>query len=68
MKSATEGQGLGSNGKAAIRPYTPISKHDTIGEMHLLIKSYKDGVISKHIHSLKPGDELAIKGPIPKCA
>jgi len=35
----------------------------------LLIKKYEKGVISKYVHErLKPGDTLAIKGPIPKFA
>ena len=34
--------------------------------MDLLIKQYKGGPMSTHIHNLKPGDTLDIKGPIPK--
>jgi cytochrome-b5 reductase len=30
------------------------------------VKQYKDGPMSNHIHSLKPGDSLDIKGPLPK--
>ncbi|EEB89924.1 hypothetical protein MPER_11931, partial [Moniliophthora perniciosa FA553] len=53
-------------GKPIIRPYTPISPADQPGELTLLIKRYDQGNASKHIHSLKEGDTLAIKGPIPK--
>ncbi|ESK96137.1 cytochrome-b5 reductase [Moniliophthora roreri MCA 2997] len=49
-----------------IRPYTPISPPDQPGELTLLVKRYDQGNASKHIHSLKEGDTLAIKGPIPK--
>jgi cytochrome-b5 reductase len=53
-------------GKPIIRPYTPISAPDVPGELTLLVKKYENGNASKHIHSLKPGDKLAMKGPIPK--
>ena len=55
-----------ANGKPVIRPYTPISRSDTPGELTFLIKKYDNGLASKYIHGLKPGDKLAIKGPIPK--
>lgn len=48
------------------RPYTPISKESDKGFFDLLIKKYPDGKMSSHIHSLKPGDLLEVKGPIPK--
>jgi cytochrome-b5 reductase len=54
-------------GNLAMRAYTPISNPDQEGELVLLIKKYENGVISKYVHErLKPGDTLAIKGPIPK--
>jgi cytochrome-b5 reductase len=54
-------------GNLAVRAYTPISDPDQEGELVLLIKKYENGVISKYVHErLKPGDTLAIKGPIPK--
>lgn len=55
-----------AKGKAIIRPYTPTSHPDLPGELHFLIKRYDAGNASKHIHSLKEGDSLAIKGPILK--
>ena len=51
----------GSRG-VVIRPYTP--SHTTIGYLELVIKEYSDGKMSKHIHSLKPGDRLEFKGPV----
>jgi len=57
---------IGENGKPVIRPYTPISSNDDKGHWDLLVKVYEKGVMSKHLGSLKPGDELEVKGPIPK--
>ncbi|KAJ7269360.1 hypothetical protein B0H12DRAFT_1249740 [Mycena haematopus] len=53
-------------GNPVIRPYTPVSAADNTGELAFLIKKYETGVMSKYIHTLKPGDSLKIKGPIPK--
>ncbi|KAJ7116842.1 cytochrome-b5 reductase [Mycena crocata] len=53
-------------GNPVVRPYTPVSAADNTGELAFLIKRYDTGVMSKHIHSLKVGDSLSIKGPIPK--
>ncbi|KAF8913182.1 cytochrome-b5 reductase [Gymnopilus junonius] len=55
-----------AKGKPIIRPYTPVSRSDHPGELVLLVKEYDTGNMSKYIHSLKEGDTLAIKGPIPK--
>lgn len=54
------------NGKNVIRPYTPVSDPDQQGVFELVIKVYDKGLMSKHIHSLKPGNTLAVKGPITK--
>ena len=32
--------------------------------LDLAVKVYPEGKMSKHIHSLKPGDTLDFKGPI----
>jgi cytochrome-b5 reductase len=53
-------------GNPIIRPYTPISPSDLQGDLVLLIKRYESGNMSKHIHTLSPGDKLSIKGPILK--
>ncbi|KAI6012617.1 hypothetical protein F5J12DRAFT_819203 [Pisolithus orientalis] len=55
-----------ANGKPMARPYTPISPSDLEGELSFLIKKYETGNVSKYIHSLSPGDTLAVKGPLPK--
>lgn len=60
--------GKKSDGKPnyVIRPYTPISPPDSQGYFDLMIKIYPEGKMSQHIGSLKPGDTLEVKGPIPK--
>ncbi|KAJ1967316.1 hypothetical protein IWQ62_001940 [Dispira parvispora] len=54
--------------KVVVRPYTPVSEENTRGHFDLVIKRYENGNMSKHIASLKPGDKLDVKGPIPKYA
>ncbi|ORX53078.1 ferredoxin reductase-like protein [Hesseltinella vesiculosa] len=49
-----------------IRPYTPTSTEETKGYVDFIVKVYPDGKMSKHIHNLKVGETLDIKGPIPK--
>lgn len=53
-------------GEPMHRPYTPISASDLEGELIFVIKKYETGNVSKHIHSLKAGDTLKIKGPLAK--
>ena len=55
-----------AKGEPMHRPYTPISASDLEGELVFIIKKYETGNVSKHIHSLKTGDTLKIKGPLPK--
>jgi len=57
---------IGEDGKQVIRPYTPVSSNDDKGHWDLLVKVYEKGIMSKHLGSLKPGDTLDVKGPIPK--
>jgi len=66
MKPTIEGQGLDSKGKPAIRPYTPITQPNTKGHMDFLIKKYDGGAFTTHLFDLKPGQEIAFKGPLPK--
>ncbi|CAM4771431.1 unnamed protein product [Rotaria magnacalcarata] len=54
------------DGKEIIRPYTPTSRPNTIGELEFVVKNYPNGLMSKHIHGMKMGDNIQIKGPIPK--
>ncbi|KAJ2726805.1 hypothetical protein GGI07_000316 [Coemansia sp. Benny D115] len=57
---------VGNDEKPTIRPYTPVSPQDARGYFDLVVKRYPTGKMSNHIHSLAPGEELQIKGPIPK--
>jgi len=52
------------DGKDIFRPYTPIFQKN--GEITLLIKDYKEGTMSKHFTTLKQGDVIELKGPLPK--
>ncbi|KAJ3274645.1 hypothetical protein HDV01_002487 [Terramyces sp. JEL0728] len=61
--------GVKADGKPnnVIRPYTPIEDPaQKTDYFDLIIKCYPDGKMTKHIHSLKVGDQLEIKGPNPK--
>lgn len=48
-----------------LRPYTPISDADEHGNLQLLIKQYPNGAASTYMHSLRPGQELTVRGPMP---
>lgn len=52
--------------KPTIRPYTPISDPEEKGTLELLVKKYQNGPMSEHLHDMKVGETLSIKGPIPK--
>ncbi|KAI8903678.1 hypothetical protein DFJ77DRAFT_441879 [Powellomyces hirtus] len=62
--------GTKDNGKpnVVIRPYTPVEDpaDGYTGHFDMIIKQYPNGPMSTHIWSLKPGDTLDVKGPIPK--
>jgi cytochrome-b5 reductase len=34
--------------------------------MDLIVKKYKGGKMSEHVHNMEPGQQLEMKGPIPK--
>lgn len=46
-----------------IRYYTPTSSNDDLGHFDLVIKVYPKGKMSKHIDTMKIGDELEVAGP-----
>ena len=52
------------DGNMVIRAYTPTSRSDTTGHFDLLIKSYEMGKLSQHMHALKPGDSMEVRGPV----
>lgn len=52
------------NGKTVSRSYTPTSlDHESPGYFELLVKTYPEGNISKHIGDLKLGDKVKVSGP-----
>ncbi|KAI6866816.1 hypothetical protein KC323_g3788 [Hortaea werneckii] len=48
-----------------LRPYTPIHDRSEPGILQLLVKQYPQGVASSYMHSLVPGSQLTVRGPIP---
>lgn len=46
-----------------VRSYTPISSDEDHGHFDLMIKSYPQGNISKHMGGLSVGDTMKVKGP-----
>lgn len=51
-------------GKDEIRYYTPISNQFDEGFFDILVKSYKDGKVSKYFATLTPGQKVLFKGPV----
>ncbi|KAL3233464.1 NADH-cytochrome b5 reductase 1 [Nakaseomyces bracarensis] len=52
------------DGKTVSRSYTPTSlDHESAGYFELLVKTYPEGNISKHIGDLKIGDKVKVSGP-----
>ena len=47
------------------RPYTPIHDLDERGILELLVKKYPNGRASGYLHTLTPGQELTVRGPLP---
>ena len=65
--SVREGETVGIDaGEDVIRPYTPITLNDAKGHFELLVKAYSQGVVSRFMADLAPGDSLEFRGPIPK--
>lgn len=48
-----------------IKSYTPLDSK-TIGFFDLLIKKYPDGSLTPKLFELNIGDQISVKGPIPK--
>lgn len=57
---------IGENGKDVVRPYTPVSDTEDRGFFDLVVKTYPQGVMSKHLSTLNPGDKIDFKGPFLK--
>lgn len=52
------------DGAKVMRAYTPTSRIDQVGYFDLLIKSYEYGKMSSHLHSLKAGSIVEVRGPV----
>lgn len=59
---------VGQDGKEVMRPFTPISSSSDAGHIELLVKKYPNGKMGNYLFSLKPGDEVLMKGPYQKIA
>ena len=51
-------------GKPVMRAYTPTSRTDQKGYFDLLVKTYEFGKMSSHLHTLKVGSSLDVRGPV----
>lgn len=49
--------------KEVVRSYTPISSDVNPGYFDLMIKSYPQGNISRHLATLTVGDKMKVRGP-----
>lgn len=49
--------------KKVVRYYNPINPRYDEGHLDIIVKSYKDGQLSKHFASLTPGEFIEFKGP-----
>lgn len=43
-----------------------LTIEDAKGYVDLLVKKYPDGPMSTHLHNMTPGQQLSVKGPLPK--
>ena len=53
--------GQDAEGKAVVRPYTPVSTNEMVGQFELMVKIYENGILSSHLDSMVIGDKLAFK-------
>lgn len=51
------------DGKEIVRSYTPITNDEVTGYFDLLIKTYEQGNISRHVESKEVGETVNIRGP-----
>ncbi|CDK28638.1 unnamed protein product [Kuraishia capsulata CBS 1993] len=56
------------DGKDEIRFYTPVSGQYDEGFFDILVKSYKDGTVSKYFAGLKEGQSVSFRGPVGRMA
>ena len=51
---------------ATIRAYTPLSEGSSTGTLHVLVKIYPDGAMTRGLDSLPLGHAVEFKGPVGK--
>jgi cytochrome-b5 reductase len=56
----------GKDGEEVVRPYTPISRLHQLGYFEVLVKNYKNSKMGSHLHALKIGQSIEVKGPYVK--
>ncbi|KAJ2334795.1 hypothetical protein GGI00_001680 [Coemansia sp. RSA 2681] len=56
---------LSDGEKTEWRPYTPVSAASQNGWCEIVVKLYKNGLVSPAMHALKPGDTVEVWGPLP---
>jgi cytochrome-b5 reductase len=57
---------VNKDGKEITRPYTPISRLHQRGYFELLVKNYKGSQMGSHLHKMRVGDTIEVKGPYVK--
>lgn len=57
--------GADADGKAVVRPYTPVSTNALLGRMELLVKVYPGGQLSGHLDALPLGGAMDFKHVAP---
>lgn len=55
-----------TDGKAIVRPYTPISTTNCKGQFELMIKKYPKSKMGTHVFKMHEGESLQMKGPFVK--
>lgn len=53
--------GADAEGNPFIRPYTPVSTNNMVGEFELMVKIYPEGNLSKHMDGMQVGDTMDFK-------
>jgi cytochrome-b5 reductase len=54
------------DGKDVVRPYTPTSTPETTGRFELIVKRYPKAKMGSHLFTMRPGEEIDMKGPFMK--
>ena len=55
-----------AEGQRCVRSYTPLTPWNQKGHFELVVKTYEEGVMSKHLESLEVGQVLRVRSPAGK--